>query len=106
MHATYATYSHTCITWRLLQRGGNWYDWLQGFERVLSHKGMLLTWLAGEEADIMEELPEQEVKDVLYELMVQFTNNAKLPRPQQIIRLQRRERGCVERERERGVGER
>jgi hypothetical protein len=59
---------------------------LQGFERVQSHPGALLTWLAGEEADIMEETPEDEVRDVLYELLVQFTGRQDLPRPTRAFR--------------------
>ncbi|XP_076449476.1 spermine oxidase-like [Babylonia areolata] len=73
-------------TARKTQNGGNWYDFLQGFERVESHKGALLTWLAGEEAEIMESLPEQEVKDVLHELMARFLGNPQLPRPRHVVR--------------------
>lgn len=69
-----------------LQKGGNWYDNLQGFERIASHEGMMLTWLAGEEAEIMEQLPEKEIQDVLHELLVIFTNNTAIPPPKKILR--------------------
>ncbi|KAK7482015.1 hypothetical protein BaRGS_00026707 [Batillaria attramentaria] len=66
--------------------GLNWYDNIQGFERIMSHKGALMTWLAGQEAEIMESLPEHEAKDVLFELLVRFTNNPNMPRPKRVVR--------------------
>ncbi|XP_041369863.1 spermine oxidase-like [Gigantopelta aegis] len=65
--------------------GLNWYDNFVGFDTVRDHPNALLGWFCGEHAELMELVPEEEVRDVCTDLLTLFLNRH-IPKPKQIIR--------------------
>jgi hypothetical protein len=47
---------------------------------------LLLGWIAGAEAEVMETLPESDVLDVCHQVLVKFTGKLDMPRPVRLIR--------------------
>ncbi|KAL8573272.1 hypothetical protein ACOMHN_006683 [Nucella lapillus] len=66
--------------------GRQWYEEVCLMEFITSYGPCLVAWVGGEGAVIMESLPESEVKDVLYEVLVKFLGKPDLPPPSGVIR--------------------
>lgn len=65
---------------------GHWYKAIHGFDAIMQQPNLLCGWVAGLEAEIMEGLPDDIVRDICHELLQKFTGNNKIPKPKNIIR--------------------
>ena len=58
----------------------DWYKSIFGFDEVLCQEGLLVAWIAGKGAEVMETLGEEEVIDTLSDLLRKLTGDGLLPR--------------------------
>ena len=47
---------------------------------------LLLGWIAGAEAEVMETVPDEVVLDVCHQVLKKFTGNCEIPKPARLIR--------------------
>ncbi len=64
----------------------DWYRGIQGFDTVPGFPRLLEGWVAGEEAETMEYVPESVVLDICHELLQRFCNRPDIDKPVRIIR--------------------
>ena len=64
----------------------DWYRSIQGLNVVAGHPTLLEGWIASDEAQIMETVPEDVVLNVCHELLQRFLGNNSIPKPTKIIR--------------------
>ncbi len=53
---------------------------------MYGHPNFLVGWVAGDEAEVMETVPEDIVQEICHELLQRFTANPNIPKPTRIIR--------------------
>jgi len=63
-----------------------WYKGIHGFDVVARHTNLLCGWIAGVEAQLMEDLSDELVLSVCHELLCIFTGRDDIVRPSKIIR--------------------
>ncbi|XP_069688815.1 uncharacterized protein [Periplaneta americana] len=66
----------------------SWTRDLTGFDVLLGQEGVLLGWVGGKGAELVEEVTEEEVGQHCTELLRKFTLNNEIPLPQNVIRSQ------------------
>nr|KAG5695799.1 hypothetical protein BaRGS_013397 [Batillaria attramentaria] len=66
--------------------GRQWFEDVSLWELPSSLDTCISAWIGGEAATVMEAVPESEVKDVLYEMLVLFLNKPSIPPPTRVIR--------------------
>ena len=59
---------------------GDWFKSIFGFDEVLCQDGLLVAWIAGKGAEIMESLTEDQIKSTLDNLLQRLTGDGMLPR--------------------------
>ena len=64
----------------------DWFKGIQGFDPVQGFPNWLEGWIAGEEAETMETIPEKVVLDVSHELLQRFCDRMDIAKPIGIIR--------------------
>lgn len=74
-----------CYLFRV-QQTSQWYKGIHGFDTLLQQPNLLCGWIAGSEAELMEDLSDDHVLDVCHELLQRFTGDKKIPKPTKITR--------------------
>lgn len=69
----------------VLQRS-SWTRDLTGFDVIHGQEGVLLGWVGGKGAELVEEMTEDEIGQQCTELLKKFTMNENIPLPCQVIR--------------------
>nr|CAD7427041.1 unnamed protein product [Timema monikensis] len=64
----------------------SWVRDLTGFDVSPNHRAVLLGWIGGRGAEVMEDLSEEEVGQHCTQLLKRFTQRSNIPLPSQIIR--------------------
>jgi hypothetical protein len=64
----------------------SWTRDLTGFDVVLGQEGVLLGWVGGKGAELVEELTEDEIGQHCTELLRKFTLSDNIPLPRRVIR--------------------
>jgi hypothetical protein len=63
-----------------------WYKGIHGFDTLLQQPNLLCGWIAGSEAEQMEDLSDDHVLNVCHELLQRFTGNKTIPKPTKTTR--------------------
>ncbi len=63
-----------------------WYKRIFGFDEVLNNRNVLVGWISGNEAEVMESLLDDDIIETCTQLIRQFLGNPAIPRPSKIIR--------------------
>lgn len=66
--------------------GDDWTRYLSGFDPVLDQPHMLLGWIGGRGAEMVERVPEEEIGEKCAEVLRKFTGNKKITRPIKVVR--------------------
>lgn len=69
-----------------MQQTSQWYKGIHGFDTLLQQPNLLCGWIAGSEAELMEDLSDEHVLDVCHELLQRFTGDKTIPKPTKITR--------------------
>jgi len=64
----------------------HWYRSLCNFSEVESHPNILVTWLAGEAAKVVDKLDEEEVLATITDVLKSFTGDPGLVAPRRLLR--------------------
>jgi len=63
-----------------------WFRGIQGFSTVAGQPTLLVGWIAGDEAELMENVPDTVVGDVCQELLQRFMADESIPKPKAVMR--------------------
>jgi len=63
-----------------------WFRGIQGFSTVAGQPNILVGWIAGDEAELMENVPDTIVKYVCQELLQRFLGDESIPEPKAVTR--------------------
>lgn len=69
-------------------RTGDWVRDIFGFDEVLNNDHVLVAWISGHGAEIMEKLSEEEVAQRCTQVLRKFTNNPSVSLPARVLRSQ------------------
>ena len=64
----------------------HWYRSLCNFSEVESHPNILVTWIAGEAAKVVDKLDDEEVLATITDVLKSFTGDPGLVEPQRLLR--------------------
>ena len=62
----------------------NWHFKTFAFDRF--YENLLLVWISGEEANFIENLPEDEIADRMTEILKKLFQNQNIPKPKKILK--------------------
>jgi hypothetical protein len=75
------------MTWYVdVLQCSSWTRDITGFDVIDGHEGVLLGWVGGKGAELVEEITEDEIGQQCTELLKKFTLNENIPLPCQVIR--------------------
>ncbi|EEB18371.1 Putrescine oxidase, putative [Pediculus humanus corporis] len=68
------------------ERGKHWGKYVTGFDVIIKDKPVLLGWIGGEGAKIVERLTEEEIGRDATDILRKFCNRTDVPHPKKVIR--------------------